>query len=170
MSSSVAPIVLAHEFGTAEWTWAVTAELLVLVWAGLLLLAPRWGGGRAPGSWFRLIGLGAALLASGLAWVGKTVEVWPGHPLFPSGHTAWAATIAVLLVARDRRWVPWVLVLLALVVAALLLANYHEPLEILGGAGVGLLTGLGGVALLQHTSQPAAATRVRRSPTRDAAP
>lgn len=143
-------LMIAHRVGSAEFYWAIGAELLLLLWTALLLAAPRWDAAKLGGGWgFRLWGLGAALAAAGITWAGKTLEVWPGNPLFPSGHTAWAVTIAVFLVARDRRWLAWVVPLLALIAVALVLANYHVPVDIVGGLAVGLAAGCGGVALLK---------------------
>ncbi|HWC26285.1 MAG TPA: hypothetical protein VG474_06835, partial [Solirubrobacteraceae bacterium] len=94
--------VLAHAVGSAEFYWAVVAELLLVVWTALLFLAPR--AGRSDRWRFRLAAFGAALLASLITLAAKALEVWPGNPLFPSGHTAYVVTIAVFLVADDRRW------------------------------------------------------------------
>jgi len=90
----------------------------------LLLAAPGWGASELCGRRFRLWGLGAALVAAAVTLAGKTVEVWPDNPGFPSVPTAWAVTIAVFVVGRDRRWLPWVVPLLALLAVALVLANY----------------------------------------------
>ncbi len=104
----------------------------------LLLLAPRWTL-RPDLPRFRLVALGAALLASLVTLIGKLLEVWPGNPLFPSGHTAYAVSVAISLVALDRRWSRVVVPLLALLVVALVLAIYHVPVDIAGGAGVGMV-------------------------------
>ncbi|HEV2770007.1 MAG TPA: phosphatase PAP2 family protein [Solirubrobacteraceae bacterium] len=141
---------LAHTAGSAAFYWAIAAELLLVVWTGLLFLAPRWSG---PGSdrWhFRLSALGAALLAALITLAGKTLEVWPGHPLFPSGHTAFAVAVAVSLVARDRRWLGAVVPLAGLQAVALVLGDYHVPVDVVGGAGVGLAVGAGLWAWLQR--------------------
>lgn len=50
--------VLAHVVGSAEFYWAIVADLSLVVWTALLLAAP----GRGEGRWrFRLVGFGAAL-------------------------------------------------------------------------------------------------------------
>lgn len=144
-------LVIAHSAGSSEFYWAIGAELLILVWTALLVLAPFWGESKIGGARFRLWGLGAALLAAGITLAGKALEVLPGNPLFPSGHTAWAVTIAVFLVGRDRRWLPWVLPLLALLAAALVLARYHIPVDIAGGVAVGLAVACGAFALLSRS-------------------
>lgn len=129
------------------------------------MLAPRWGASELGGWRFRLWGLGAALLAAGVTLVGKTLEVWPGNPLFPSGHTAWAVAIAVFLVGRDRRWLPWVAALLALLAVALVLASYHVSEDVAGGLVVGLAVGCGGLALLRRTGSGGGAAQVEHPDT-----
>ena len=137
-STDVAPPpMLAHAVGSPEFYWAVVAELSLLAFTVLLLLAPRWGWGRDV-PYFRLVVFGAALLASLVTLIGKLLEVWPGHPLFPSGHTAYALTVAAFLVARDRRWLRVVGPLAGLLLIALVLAHYHPPVDIAGGAAVAL--------------------------------
>lgn len=134
--------VLAHQVGSPEFYWAIVAELFLPLWAVLLWLAPRWSGSDI-GRWrFRAVGLGAALLASLITLAGKTLEVWPGNPLFPSGHTAYAVTIAVFLVGLERRWLPWVVALLLLLGVALVLSFFHILVDIVGGTVVGLAVGV----------------------------
>lgn len=131
-------LMLAHAVGSPEFYWAVVAELSLLAFTVLLLLAPRWGwGSDVP--FFRLVVFGAALLASLVTLIGKLLEVWPGNPLFPSGHTAYALTVAAFLVARDRRWLLVVGPLAGLLALALVLALYHPPVDIAGGAAVALV-------------------------------
>ena len=132
------PLVGAHAVGSPEFYWAIIAESSILLFTVLLVLAPRWTA-RSDLPRFRLVAFGAALLASLVTLIGKLLEVWPGHPLFPSGHTAYAVTIAIFLVALDRRWLGAVVPLLALLVLALVLAIYHVPVDIVGGAGVAIL-------------------------------
>lgn len=132
-------MVIAHVVGSPEFYWAVVAELSLVVWTALLLVA---AGRRRDDRWrFALTAFGAAVLASLITLAGKTLEVWPGNPLFPSGHTAYVVTIAVLLVARDRRWLRVVIPLAPLMAVALVLANYHVPEDIAGGAAVGVIVG-----------------------------
>jgi len=155
-------LVIAHSAGSAEFYWAIGAELLVLLWTALLLLAPRWGTSEVGGWRFRLWGLGAALAAAGLTLAGKALEVWPGNPLFPSGHTAWAVTIAVFVAGRDRRWLPWVVPLLALTAVALVLARYHIVADIAGGLAVGLVVGSAGFAWLSRSQSGRGAAAERQ--------
>lgn len=150
------PVVVGHTFGSPEFYWAVVAELSLLVWTALLFPAAR-GSGAIVGGWrFRLAALGAGLSSSLVALAGKTLEVWPGNPLFPSGHTAYVVAIAVLLVGRDRRWLPVVVTLWAVMAVALLLANYHVGEDIAGGVAVGAAVG-GFVLARLRLTRPAAA-------------
>ncbi|HEV2752723.1 MAG TPA: phosphatase PAP2 family protein [Solirubrobacteraceae bacterium] len=151
-------MTLAHVAGSAAFYWAIGAELLLVVWTGLLFLAPRWSGPGHDRWRFRLWALGAALLAALVTLAGKTLEVWPGHPLFPSGHTAYAVTAAVFLVSRDRRWLGAVVPLVGLQAVALVLGDYHVPVDIVGGAAVGIAVGVGLCAWLQRAGARRIAT------------
>ncbi len=131
------PLVGAHAVGSPEFYWAIVAESSILLFTVLLLLAPRWTA-RPDLPRFRLVAFAAALLASLVTLIGKLLEVWPGHPLFPSGHTAYGVSVAISLVTLDRRWTRVVVPLLALLLVALVLAVYHVPVDIVGGAGVGM--------------------------------
>lgn len=132
-------MVVGHVVGTPEFYWAVVAEISLLVWTVLLFVAPRR---RRIDRWrFRLAGFGAAVLASLITLAGKMIEVWPGNPLFPSGHTAYVVTIAVLLVLRDRRWLIAVVPLAGLMAVALVESDYHVTEDIAGGAAVGAVAG-----------------------------
>lgn len=140
-TSAAALLVLAHQVGSAAFNWAIVSELSLLLWIAALFLGPRWGDSDIPARRFRLAGVAAAFLAAVVALIGKLLEVWPGNPLFPSGHTAYAVTIAVFLAARDRRWLPWVPLPLGLLFVALVLARYHVPMDIVGGVAVGATIG-----------------------------
>jgi membrane-associated phospholipid phosphatase len=127
-------MVIAHQPRTPEFYWAVAADSLLVVWTAALLLAPRWGGSAIGARRFRIVGLATALAVSLVALAGKTLEVWPGNDLFPSGHTGYAVAIAVFLVGRDRRWLPWVVPALALTALSLVLSNFHVAVDVVGGA------------------------------------
>lgn len=132
-------MVVAHVVGSPEFYWAVVAELSLVVWTVLLLVAV---GRRQIDRWqSALAAFGAAVFASLITLAGKTIEVWPGNPLFPSGHTAYVMTIAVFLVLRDRRWLKVVIPLACLMAVALVQADYHVPEDIAGGAAVGGVVG-----------------------------
>jgi undecaprenyl-diphosphatase len=103
----------------------------------------------------------AALVASQVAfWSAKAVKdlVHRGRPAslltdvglrehasglgYVSGHTAVAfALAAVLLPSVSSRWRPVVIALAVLVGTARVYAGAHLPLDVVGGAGVGLLCG-----------------------------
>ncbi len=117
------PVFLAHAVGSPEFYWALVAEGSILFWTVLLVLSPRWARRDSPPR-FRTVVFGSALLASLITLIGKLLEVWPGNPLFPSGHTAYAAVIALFLVASDPRLVRVVVPLLAVLVLALVLAHW----------------------------------------------
>lgn len=101
-----------------------------------------------------------ALLASFLAWVVaeilrnifRTVRPFildgsqpltltvPRNGAFPSGHTAGAFALATMIWLHDRK-VGWFYLISALVVGvARVLANVHYPIDILGGAILGIFT------------------------------
>lgn len=64
----------------------------------------------------------------------------PTDGAFPSGHTAAAFALSTTIWLHDKK-VGWVYMILGLVVgAARILANVHYPVDILGGALVGILT------------------------------
>ena len=151
-------MVVAHVVGSPEFYWALIAEGLLLLWTVLLLLAPRWSR-RATSPRFRTIVLGAALLASLVTLIGKLLEVWPGNPLFPSGHTAYAVTIALFLVAVDRRWLYVVVPLVGIIVVALILARYHVAVDIAGGVAVAVVV----FAVVRWIWRPADAGRAQRA-------
>ena len=76
--------------------------------------------------------------AVGLAELGKTMQVWPGHPNFPSGHTALAASAATVIVLhRGRAWL-WITTPLVLLMgAALIYGHWHTPDEVAGALLLG---------------------------------
>ena len=137
-SSCLLEPVLAHQVGTGAFYWAIAAQLLLVVWTAALLLAPRWNRSPISARRFRLVGLAVALAASLVTLGAKSLEVWAGNPLFPSGHTAYAVAIAVFLVGCDRRRLRWVVPLLALSAISLVLSVFHVPVDVVGGATVGL--------------------------------
>lgn len=80
------------------------------------------------------LGLAVAVL---LAEAGKQRVVWPGHPGFPSGHETFALACATSLLCWRRGWL-WAVLPLAVAMGwALVVAGYHQPVEVLGA----LLTG-----------------------------
>ena len=84
---------------------------------------------------------GAALVLTAiLAELGKRVQIWPGHPTFPSGHMAQAAAFCVSLVRlRGKRWAWLGVPLLPAMAWALWASHAHDIPEILGGLVLGIL-------------------------------
>jgi undecaprenyl-diphosphatase len=81
---------------------------------------------------------------------------------FPSGHTSVAfalATVVVVAIPRGWRWAPFVIA--ALVGIARMSVGVHLPADVIGGAGLGILCGLGARLAV-------AAIERRRSPDPDA--
>jgi undecaprenyl-diphosphatase len=71
-----------------------------------------------------------------LVWLPKS----PDEGSFPSGHTALAFGLATTIWLHERK-IGWVYLVLALIVgAARVLANVHYPIDILGGALLGMFT------------------------------
>ena len=66
----------------------------------------------------------------------------PAHGTsFPSAHTAVAvAAVVALLPFLPRRWTPWLIAYAALVAWSRMFLGVHYPLDVMGGAGVGLAT------------------------------
>ena len=84
---------------------------------------------------------------------------------FPSGHAAWFFALAMAAWYANRRWGTWFFIFAAVVSIARIYAGVHWPLDVLGGAAVGV-----GSAVLVHwllrsprehhtTAQPSASSR-----------
>jgi len=133
------------------------------------VLAILW---RKP--WLVVTLLAADLIADSLSlglrdWIGRRRPplVYPDpRPLvgvphsgaFPSGHTTTAFACATVLAWASPRLAVPVFVLAAAIGASRIYVGVHWPLDVLGGAVLGVLVGLGAIALLRL-----AAAR-RRSP------
>jgi undecaprenyl-diphosphatase len=59
---------------------------------------------------------------------------------FPSGHMAWFFALALVIWFADRKWGFWYFILSALMGVARIYAGVHWPIDILGGAAIGLLS------------------------------
>lgn len=58
---------------------------------------------------------------------------------FPSGHATWFFALALVVWFANRRWGWWFFALAVLMGAARVYAGVHWPLDIVGGAVIGLL-------------------------------
>ena len=81
--------------------------------------------------------LAALGLAVALAEGGKQIQIWPGHPGFPSGHETYGLCAVTCLTMRDVRWLFPGLPLLLLLAGALVEAHFHQPIDIAGAVLVG---------------------------------
>ena len=115
----------------------------------------------------------AVVLAWWVAWIATnrakvTIErprpdeqLWrdsPGEWGYPSGHTSAAfavATVVAAILPRRWRWVPFALA--TVVAVSRMHVGVHYPLDLIGGALIGLAAGLAAVALLDPGREPEAA-------------
>ncbi len=63
-------------------------------------------------------------------------------PAFPSGHAAFFFALAAVILFWDRRWGIWFGLAAIVIGISRIVAGVHWPLDVLGGAGVGILSGL----------------------------
>lgn len=59
---------------------------------------------------------------------------------FPSGHAAWFFALAMVIFFRNRKWGTWFFVLALVNGIARIYVGVHWPLDILGGAAIGILS------------------------------
>lgn len=136
-----------------------TSAAALALAVAVALLVQRW---RAPV---------AVLVAWSLAWVATrwakfTIErprpdrdLWREHAGYwgyPSGHTSTAfalATVAAALLPRRWRWAPFAAA--TVVGLARMHVAVHYPMDVLGGALLGLAAGLAAVSLLDPARSPA---------------
>lgn len=123
-----------------ETAWTVAADIALAILVALAVTQPNaarpWRD-RLRGSLPRFM---VALVAVGLAVTGKAVEVWPGHPEFPSGHMSFIAALGTTLLLDARRVAAPLLGLWLLAGAGLVGAGFHTVAEVLGGFMLGALT------------------------------
>jgi undecaprenyl-diphosphatase len=75
---------------------------------------------------------------------------------FPSGHTTLAFALAAVLTTvlpRRLRWLPWVLA--AAVGVARMYVGVHWPMDVVGGAALGIAIGSAALVLVGHRTDPA---------------
>lgn len=129
-----------------------TRAAMLVVALAVAVAAHRWQGPLA------------ILLAWGLAWLAtnraKAIierarpdpDLWrdtPGGWGYPSGHTSSAfaiATVVAALLPARWRWVPFLLA--AMVGFARMYVGVHYPMDVIGGALIGLAAGLIALGLL----------------------
>lgn len=75
----------------------------------------------------------AVVLSYVLAHVNRWLDLWKAHPNFPSGHETFAACVGAALVYLDRRFLPYVLAILALLGFGLVRAGWHSRYEVIAG-------------------------------------
>jgi undecaprenyl-diphosphatase len=61
---------------------------------------------------------------------------------FPSGHAAWFFALALVIWFANRKWGWWFIALSVLMGIARIYAGVHWPMDIVGGAVVGLLSAM----------------------------
>lgn len=151
----------------------VGAGLAPVLVAGVVLVVrrDRWAAAAVAagglGAWFTAKALKQLVSRDRpLAYLsGLDVREGDGSGLgFPSGHAAVAASIAVTLaVVVPRRWRPLLVAVAGLVGVARIVVGVHLPVDVVGGWSLGVLTGLGAVAIAElatiTTSARASAAR-----------
>jgi undecaprenyl-diphosphatase len=61
---------------------------------------------------------------------------------FPSGHAAWFFALAMIAWYADRKWGVWYFILATLISIARIYAGVHWPLDVIGGAIIGIESGM----------------------------
>lgn len=61
---------------------------------------------------------------------------------FPSGHAAWFFALSMIVFYYSRKWGIWYFTLSAVMGIARIYVGVHWPLDILGGAAIGVLCGM----------------------------
>lgn len=139
--------VVGHRVGWLNdvFVWLSRIGMYGLVWIGLALaLALLW---RRPGV-LVLVAAGYALsdlAATGIKHavglerphVDRLVHL-PSNPSFPSGHAATSFACALLLATVAPRLAPAFFALAAAIAYSRLYVGVHYPLDVLGGAALGL--------------------------------
>ncbi|MBC8104075.1 MAG: phosphatase PAP2 family protein [Cytophagales bacterium] len=106
-----------------------------------------------PRFWGRsALSIGAAV---GLAEAGKHYQIWPGHPLFPSGHMTFAtAAASCLMLRRGLPWLGIALPLIGIMGISLVVGGWHTGTEVFGGLALGGFITLVCFGLLRQARRP----------------
>ena len=140
--------------GTHGLVWLVLGLALSLLWRRLTPFV------------LTLLAVGAADGIANLlkAAVGEkrpsepdALVVIPHSHSFPSGHTATSFAAATVLTALAPRWAPAFYVLAAAIAYSRLYVGVHWPLDVVGGAAIGVATALLLLAVARRRS-----TQLRR--------
>jgi undecaprenyl-diphosphatase len=176
--------VVHHRAGVFDhlFVWVTYAGKLGLVWVGIaLVLALLW---RRPG--VLLLVVGADLSADACAYLlklavdrprpfvryalPKPLVANPHDSSFPSGHSATSFACATVLTALAPRLAPVWVALAAAVAFSRVYVGVHYPLDVIAGAGLGVLVGAAWLLLARAEvatalrTRGAALRRSRRSP------
>ena len=138
---------------------ALLLDISALLYLMVLWAAPLWASKRRALAYDFLVALlVTVLITEVLKFVigaRRPAEDYPGlvvlrpalfpdlsDPSFPSGHTSRAFVFAAVLGLHERKWLPVLLPYAALVGLARVYEGAHYPVDVLGGAAVGLAIGV----------------------------
>ncbi|HEY3328988.1 MAG TPA: hypothetical protein VGK19_03120 [Capsulimonadaceae bacterium] len=102
---------------------------LVLLWLWLVVGLFR---SRDNSRWRWVLAslLGVAICVAGVHLL-RAEPVWPGHPYFPSGHEAFAASVATSIAWRfGVRWGALAALCASILAPSLVLAGFHEVWDV----------------------------------------
>jgi membrane-associated phospholipid phosphatase len=95
---------------------------------------------RRRGMWTFLLASALGIgLAVWLAELGKRFLPYPDPGGFPSGHETFATATATCLVWSNRRWLLPAILISIVMAVALVIAGYHQPIDVAGAAVLGPL-------------------------------
>ena len=150
------PLVAVMPLGASVGALALAAVALVARRLRLAVaLAAAWASGRAASTVLKAVvdRPRPTLLLDDVA----RRQAQPFDQAFPSAHTTVAVALAVVVGGALPRWRVPVVALAVAVAAARMYVGVHLPLDLVGGAALGLLAGIG-VAAAQDRWWPAPAS------------
>jgi undecaprenyl-diphosphatase len=133
-----------------------------LLWYGLMLILPWWGGANGTACAIRMLGLGALNLliyqvvkrhfarprpyktCPGIRACARSLDEYS----FPSGHAMHAVAYSVLLGVYYPEFTPLLWGFTALVALSRVVLGLHYPSDVVIGAAIGLLTAESALSLL----------------------